>query len=235
LNRRYEEGGVRLFEVGRIYLPRPKGLPDEHEVLCGLFSGARSEKSWLDDNKTVDFFDAKGVVEGLLSQLDVEASFEPSLNESLHPARQAAVVAGGKKLGVFGEVHTKVMGNFEIAEPAYLFEIDLQGLLPFVAGHRMFKPIPRFPAVVRDIALVLDTGIVHQRVLDIIKGFPLVEQVNLFDVYSGEQVPAGKKSLAYRITYQSPTHTLTDDEVNKVQKEILDRLAKELGATLRSQ
>jgi len=235
LNRRYEEGGIKLFEVGRIYLPRLKGLPDEHEVLCGLFRGTRSEKSWLDDNKPVDFFDAKGVVEGLLSQLGVEASFELSSDESLHPARQAAVVAGGRKLGVFGEVNTKVTGNFEIAEPVYLFEINLQGILPFVAGHKVFKPIPRFPAVVRDIALVLDTGIVHQRVLDIIKGFPLVEQVNLFDVYSGEQVPAGKKSLAYRITYQSPTHTLTDDEVNKVQKDILGRLSKEFGATLRSQ
>jgi phenylalanyl-tRNA synthetase beta chain len=234
LNRRYEEGGIRLFEVGRVYLPRPKGLPDEHEVLCGLFSGIRSEKSWLDNNQLVDFFDAKGIVEGLLSQLGVEASFESSLDESLHSARQAAVVAGGKRLGVFGEVHMKVMGSFEIAEPAYLFEIDLPGLLPFVTGHKMFKPIPRFPSVVRDIALVLDTGIIHQRVLDIIKGFPLVGQVNLFDVYSGEQVPAGKKSLAYRITYQSPTHTLTDDEVNKVQHEILDRLSQEFGATLRS-
>ena len=98
---------------------------------------------------------------------------------------------------------------------------------------RIFQPIPRFPAIVRDIALVLDAGVIHQNISDIIKDFPLVERITLFDVYSGEQVPQGKKSLAYRITFQSPTHTLTDEEVNKVQQQILDKLSSGLGATLR--
>ena len=98
----------------------------------------------------------------------------------------------------------------------------------------MFQLIPRFPSTVRDLALVLDAEITHQRVHDIIRSFPLVSEVTLFDVYSGAQVAPGKKSLAYRVVYQSPTHTLTDEEVNKVQRQILDRLASELGATLRS-
>lgn len=115
----------------------------------------------------------------------------------------------------------------------YLFEIDLVALFPSL-GRKMFKPIPRFPSMVRDLALVVGVEIAHQRILDIVKSFPLVEGAAIFDVYFGEQVPSGKKSLAYRITFQSATHTLTDDEVNKVQQQILDRLSKEFGATLRS-
>ena len=123
---------------------------------------------------------------------------------------------------------------FEISEPVCLFEINVTALLPFTTGHKMFQPVPRFPSIVRDIALVLDSQITHGQVQDIISSFPLVNEVTLFDVYSGKQVAPGKKSLAYRIVYQSPTHTLTDEEVNEVQHEILDRLTGELGATLRS-
>jgi phenylalanyl-tRNA synthetase beta chain len=97
----------------------------------------------------------------------------------------------------------------------------------------MFQPISRFPAVVRDMALVVSADVTNVQVQKIMRGFPLVSDVSLFDLYSGEQLPAGKKSLAYRISYQSPEHTLTDDEVNKVQKQILDKLSRELGATLR--
>jgi phenylalanyl-tRNA synthetase beta chain len=232
-NRRHEEGGIRLFELGKIYLPRPNDLPDEPEVLCGLLSGARLEKSWQGDGGSLDFFDAKGVVEGLFQQLGVAASFEPSHDEGLHPAKQAAIVVGGDKLGVIGELHPKVAEAFDLAEAAYIFEIKVTDLLPFTIDHKMFQPIPRFPPTVRDIALIVDTGVTHQQVVDIIKGFSLVKQAAIFDVYSGKQVPEGKKSLAYRITYQSPTHTLTDEEVNKVQQQILNKLSKELGATLR--
>ncbi len=233
-NRRREEGGMRLFELGKVYQLRTNDLPDEPEVLCGLLSGPKVEKSWQSGDELLDFFDAKGVAEGLLGQLGVEASFEKGADEGLHTIEQAMITVAGNRVGVVGKLHSKVLENFEIAEPAYLFEIDLAALLPFTLGHKMFKPIPRFPAVVRDVALVVNAEITHQQVLDIIKGFPLIEGVNIFDVYSGEQVPQGKKSLAYRITFQSPTHTLTDEEVNKVQKQILDKLSHELGATLRA-
>ena len=233
-NRRHEEGGIRLFELGKIYLPAKKGLPDEPEVLCGLISGHRIEKSWLGGDSWFDFYDAKGIVEGLLGHLGVAASFEQSRDESLHPARQAEIVIEKVRLGVVGELHPKVADAFEIAEPSYLFEINVTALLPFTTGHKMFQPIPRFPGTTRDLALVVDTEITHRRILEIMRSFSLVSEVKLFDVYSGSQVAAGKKSLAYSVVYQSPTNTLTDEEVNKVQQQILDRLAKELGATLRS-
>lgn len=233
-NRRHEDGSIRLFELGRVYLPRQKDLPDEREVLCGILSGPRLEKWWQGGDESLDFFDAKGVVEGLLSQLGVGASFEEGRDESLHPSKQAAIVIAGSKLGVVGELHPKVLEAFEIFEAVYLFEIDLTALLPFTIGYKMFQPVSRFPAVVRDIALVVDAEITNQKVLDIVKSFPLVERVSLFDFYSGEQVPPGKKSLAYRITFQSPTQTLTDEAVNRVQQKILSKLSHELGATLRS-
>ncbi len=123
---------------------------------------------------------------------------------------------------------------FEIYEPVYHKKIYLAALLPFTIGHKMFQPIPRFPAIVRDMALIVEADITHLRVQDTIGSFPLVERVAIFDVYSGEPVPAGKKSLAYRVTFRSPTHTLTDEEVNKIQQQILRKLSRELGTTLRS-
>jgi len=233
-NRRHEDGGIRLFELGRVYLPQPDGLPNESEVLCGILSGPRQEEWWQGDGGLFDFFDVKGVVESLLGRLGVEAGFEESSDESLHPSKQAAVVIAGTRVGIVGEVHPKVSQAFEISGTVYLFEIELGALLPLTTGHRMFQPIPRFPAVVRDIALVIGVEIPHRKVLDVIKSSPLVRDVTLFDVYTGGQVPPGKKSLAYRLVFQSPTHTLTDEEVNRVQQQIIDELSRRLGATLRS-
>jgi phenylalanyl-tRNA synthetase beta chain len=232
-NLRHEENGVRLFELGRIYHQRKGDLPSEPEILCGVLTGSRFEPSWRGGNESLDFYDAKGVIEGLFGQLGLEFGFESGSDESLHPFKQAAVVAEGKRLGVVGELHPKVADAFELPGEVYLFEVDVTALLPFTLGHRMFQPISRFPAVVRDMALVVDAGVTNAPVQKIMRSFPLVTDVALFDLYSGEQLPTGKKSLAYRITYQSPQHTLTDDEVNKVQKQILDKLAKELGASLR--
>ncbi len=233
-NRRHEEGDIWLFELGKVFLPRPGDLPDETEMVCGVLTGSRLGKSWRGEIKPPDFYDAKGIVESLLSQLGVEVSFEAGSDESLHPSRQAAIVVGDTRLGVVGEVHPKVLAAFDISEAVYLFETNLTALLPFTLGHRMFQPIPRFPAIVRDIALVVDAAVTHQRIQGIIKSFPLVAQADIFDVYTGDQVQLGKKSLAYRIIFQSPTHTLTDEEVGGVQQQILDRLSQELGATLRA-
>jgi len=233
-NRRHESGGIKLFELGKVYLPRPNDLPGEPEVLCGILSGPRQERSWLGDSEPVDFFDARGVVEGLLNRLGIDADFKEGSDKGLHPRRQVSIVIAGSNTGIIGEVRSRVREAFEISEPVYLFEIDLAACLPFTASREVFQPVPRFPAMVRDIALVVDSGVTHQRVRDIVKSFPLVARAEIFDVYAGEQVSEGKKSLAYRITFQSPTHTLTDEEVNNVQGKILDRLSSELGASLRS-
>lgn len=202
-------------------------------MLCGLMSGPRLKKSWQGDDESLDFFDVKGVVEGLLSQFGVAARFRECSDHGLHSTKQATIVLDGIDLGVIGQLHPEVLERFEIDETVYLIDIDLPALLPFTTGHRMFQPVPRFPAIYRDLALVVDVETTYSQIVDIIESYPLVGQVDIFDVYSGEQVPASKKSLAYRLTFQSTDHTLTDKEVDKVENQILKRLSKELGAILR--
>jgi phenylalanyl-tRNA synthetase beta chain len=235
-NRRHEDGGIKLFEIGKTYVAGG-GLPREPEMLCGVMNGSRIEKSWLGGEGNYDFYDVKGVVEGFLLSLGIKITCEASSDPGLHPARQAAIVLAGKgkkaAIGVIGEVHPKVADAFEIAGTVCLFEIELAGLLTTV-GQPMYQPIPRFPSIARDMALVVDAGVTNQQILDIIKGFSLVTNVVLFDVYAGKQVTPGKKSLAYSLEYQSPDQTLTDETVNKVQEQILKRLTEKLGAALRA-
>jgi phenylalanyl-tRNA synthetase beta chain len=235
-NRRHEEEGIRLFELGKVYRPA-EGLPDESEVLCGILSGARVAKTWLGGDGVCDFYDAKGITEALLRHLGVTARFEKSDDTLLHPARQADIVAedGDTKvsLGVIGELHPGITDTFEISGAVAMFEININALLPFVKGHRIYQPVPRFPSTYRDLALVVDADVSHQSILDIIRDFSIVSEVRLFDVYAGQQVAEGKKSLAYRLVYQSPTHTLTDAEVNQIQAQICRRLTDRLGAVLR--
>lgn len=232
-NRKFEEDGLRLFEIGRIYLSRTGDLPDERETLSAVLSGSRQEQSWLGNIKRFDFFDAKGAVEGLLGHFGIAAAFETGADAGLHTAKQAVIKVFGQSIGIVGQIHPLVAENLEISAETFVFDIDLAGLMPFALAPTVFQPIPRFPSVVRDMALVVEGSIPHQRMLDIIKNFPLVSGAALFDVYSGDQVAPGKKSLAYRLTFQSPAQTLTDDQVNAVMKQIMDKLAADFGATLR--
>ncbi len=238
-NRQHEEGGIKLFEVGKVFIRRENDLPDEPEVLCAVMQGSRMERSWLggsDDNH--DFYDIKGVAEELFKQLGITVSFEKGNDHGLHPTRQAAITMVGKNgkkiiIGDIGEVHPKVADAFEIEGTVAIMDVEITTLLPLLTGDKQYQPIPRFPSIVRDLALVVDADVTNQQILDIIKGFKLISEVILFDVYSGKQVAEGKKSLAYRLVYQSPEGTLTDETVNKVQEQVLVKLSKDLGATLR--
>ncbi|MFC1953809.1 phenylalanine--tRNA ligase subunit beta, partial [Chloroflexota bacterium] len=141
-NRKHEDGGMRFFELGKIYLPRPDELPDEREILCGLLVGPGIVKSWQGKEEPLDFFEAKGVVEGILGQLGVIASFKPGTDESLHSSRQAEIASGTSRFGVVGEFRREVLDHFGIDDAVYLFEIDLKELLPYTLGYKMFQPIP---------------------------------------------------------------------------------------------
>jgi phenylalanyl-tRNA synthetase beta chain len=245
-NEKHEENSIRLFEVGKVYLPREGDLPEERHMLAGVLSGPRLDHSWHGGGEALDFFDAKGVLETFFERLGVETSFseqsigvrkadEHTEDETFSPGRRARMVVGGEAVGVVGELHPRVAERFDISSRSvYLFEIDLERLLPATMSPHKYRPIPRFPITLRDIALVVDAEIPSKSVNDIIEGSSLVARVTLFDAYAGEQVPRGKKSLAFRIVYQSPSRTLTDEEVNEEQQRILDRLHRELGATLRA-
>jgi phenylalanyl-tRNA synthetase beta chain len=234
-NEKHEKDGIKLFEVGRVYLPRANDLPEEREMLAGILGGPRLERSWLSGEDTLDFYDAKGILETVFNRLKVKAGFNPAEDQALLAGKTAEVIVGGERAGVVGEIHPKITALFDIStQPIILFEIELAKLLPFAGAVYRYRPIPRFPGNSRDIALILDAGIAASSVQEVIESFPLVEQVTLFDVYSGEQVPPGKKSLALSVRFQSAERTLTDEEVNKAQQQIVDRLQHEFGANLRS-
>lgn len=234
-NERHKQEDIRLFEVGKVYLPRGNDLPEERETLAGILGGLRCDHSWLAEEATLDFFDAKGVLETLFSRLRAGASFKPVEDQNLAPGRTAEVIVDGQKVGVLGEVHPRTAALFDISsQPVILFEVDLEKLLSLAGAELRYQPIPRFPEIARDLALVVDADIAASKLQDIIRSFSLVSQVTLFDVYSGDKVPKGKKSLAFSVRYQSPQRTLTDEEVNRTQQEIIERLQRESGATLRS-
>jgi len=232
-NQKFEQAGVRLFEIGKAFLPRGKDLPEEKEMLCAVLSGPSAELSWQADKELLDFFDAKGVVENLLNQLGLKASFDIGDDEILFLGREADIIVEDDKVGIVGDVHPRVAQAFELSNVVCLIEIDLEKLLTKVTGTKEYQPIPRFPSVTRDIALVIDEQMSYRTVENIIQSFPLVTGITLFDLYRGKQIPEGKKSFAIRIVYQSPKHTLTDEEVDQTQEQMLSRLNQELGATLR--
>lgn len=233
-NEKHEASSIRLFEIGKIYIPRENDLPEEREIMTGVLGGPRWDHSWQQDEGELDFYDVKGIVETLFERLGVEASFTATEDATLRPGRTASICVGDLTIGILGELHTDVAERFEISAPSvYLFEIDLAKLYPLVAVTRKYQPLVRYPSTLRDIAVVVDTQLASQHVVDIIQASPLVSEVTLFDVYIGKQIPPGKKSLAYHIAYRSPSRTLTDEEVDKAQSQIVDRLQSELEATLR--
>ncbi|MCX5999837.1 MAG: hypothetical protein NTU41_09700 [Chloroflexi bacterium] len=221
--------------MGRVYSPREKDLPEERETLAAIISGSRTGISWLGQRGYLDFFDAKGVVEALLQRIGVAADFRPARDRSLHPGRTAEVVVGNDVVGIIGELHPRVVETFELlAQPVALFELDIQKLISGESQGSSYHSVSRFPQSARDIAIVIDSQIPSKSASDIILCFPLVNRVDLFDVYTGDQIPPGKKSLAFRVVYRSPTHTLTDSEVEGTLGEIIAKLSQELGATVRS-
>jgi phenylalanyl-tRNA synthetase beta chain len=232
-NQKFEQAGIRLFEIGKAFLPRGNDLPEERTMLCAVLSGSRTELSWQTKNELLDFFDAKEIVERILNQFGLKANFNVGDDEILFPGRGADIIVNDEKVGTVGEVHPSIAQTFELSNTIYLIEIDLVKLSSMITWTKEYQPIPRFPSITRDIALVVDEQVVYQAVKNIIRSFPLVTRVTSFDLYRGKQIAEGKKSFAIRIVYQSPSRTLTDEEVDQTQEQMLARLHQELGATLR--
>lgn len=239
-NRRVSQGeGIRIFEIGHVYIPKGEDdnreLPEEKKVLVGLLSGPRFTASWQAPAGDMDFFDAKGVLESVFGQLGVPIEYQPSRDPVLHPGKTASLVSGEVTLGVAGEVHPSVLERFDLEDTtAVMFEVDLESLARVVpeSGHR-YQSSGRFPESYRDMALIVDVDLPSRKVQEIIERNKLVSRSTPFDVYSGEGISPDKKSVAYRVVYQSQTGTLTAEQVNHAQEGILRQLERELGARLR--
>ena len=240
-NARFRES-QQVFEIGSVYLPvADQLLPDEPRRLAILMTGRRRPVTWTGDvsNAMLDYFDLKGVVDGLLEALKVEnVKFLRAEHPTFHPGRSATLHVGKNNIGSFGELHPIVARNFGLTEaPVLVAEFDLDTLLRHI-GYQFFsiKTAPVTPPVYQDIALVVKNQTTAAEVADVIvkAGGDLLKEVRLFDVYAGEPIPAGHKSLAYNLVYQTDERTLTDKEVAKVHKKIVSAAEHQLGAKLRA-
>jgi phenylalanyl-tRNA synthetase beta chain len=234
-NQRQREGPLALYEVARVYLSQGQELPREPEHAAGVVSGRRLDRWGHVTEEELDFFDAKGYLEYLFARLGVTPAFEEGEEYALVPGRTARIMLGERAVGVLGQVDPRVAAGFDIDGDVFLFELVLDEVLAVLSGreaHR-YEPVPRYPPVVQDLAVVVDEAVTAVQVQSLIQAAALVRRAQLFDVYTGEPVSAGKKSLAFSVTYQSPDHTLTDEEVARAHRGIVERLKRQLGATLR--
>ena len=242
-NRNHQIDTIALFEIGSVFLhDGESGRSDlriatlEPERVAGVLAGQIGEGVYSDPYRPPDFFDIKGLVAGMLEASGVvDWTLQKTDTPTFHPGRNAEILLRDKRIGVFGEAHPEVLENYDLPYKAYLFEFDLEGLADAATFTKRFEPISIYPKVARDLAIVVNKDILSDMPTELIytTGGDTVDSVRLFDVYEGEQVPEGKKSLAYTITYHSATETLTDKAVNALHDKVVKRLSRELGAELR--
>ncbi len=230
-------GPFRLFEAGRVFLPRSGDLPEEVEIVAAVFAGQRGESFWLaTPGNSMDFYDAKGMVEWLLARLGITAEWEPGAHTVYQPGRCAVVNSGGAELGYAGEIHPAIRERMGLDFPQVAgFELRLSALLAALPeSERNFVSLPRFPAATRDLALIVPADVPAGRVTELIMRNRLVQRAELFDIYSGENLAPGTKSLAFHLHFQATDRTLTNEEVSRSLDGLLRNLQREVGATLRS-
>jgi len=235
-NQGHSAGPFRMFEAGRVFWPRTGDLPEERETVAGVLAGLRHEPSWLEDDSLLDFFDVKGVVESVLGHLGVTATYEPVDDPAFHPGRCAAIKSGDSLLGLVGEVHPVVMERLGLESPQVAaFELYLEPILAALpSSERQFEPLPRYPSATRDLALVMLSDVDAGRVTQLILRHRGVDRAELFDIYAGENVAEGTKSLAFHVYFQARDRTMTNEEVNRSLDGLLRTLEQELNVTLRA-
>ena len=225
---------VQIFESGTVYRALIDGpLADEHHALGVLLTGALAPRSWRGAAGQADFFAAKALLGALLEKLHVEWSVQPQEQPFLHPGRSAAVLAGSERLGFLGEVHPLVAGAWDLERTA-VFAIDLGKLAAASPPVISFRPFASVPSLHQDLAVTLPAAVPAQEVLESVRraAGDVLDSVSVFDVYSGEQVGEGRRSLALALVFQSPERTLTDEDVAPVRERIVTALAG-LGGELR--
>ena len=237
LNARRQLGDVQLFEVGRVFEAREAGELAQEETRLGVvMAGLRGPRSWHADKARLDLFDVKGAVETVVEALgrggvEVEAAELPYLEAG----RAAFAVVEGTRVGAFGELTQRLAEAYDVPGPVYVAELSLDRLEALPARPLRHRPLPRHPGVTRDLAVVLPVEVPAAEVARVIRETesPWIRAVQLFDVYAGEQVGPGLRSLAYSILYQAEDRTLTDAEVNALHGEVIARLRRRLGAEIR--
>lgn len=225
---------VKLFEIGNVFFANGEGeLPDQVEYLSGILTGDYVVNQWQGKKETVDFYLAKGVVNRVSEKLNLEFSYRRADIDGLHPGRTAEILLENKVVGFIGELHPTLAADNDLKR-TYVFELNFDALMAVSVGYINYQPIPRFPGMSRDIALEVDQNIPAADLLSTIHahGGNILKDTLVFDVYQGEHLEKGKKSIAIRLNYLDTEETLTDERVSKVQAEIEAALIEQ-GAVIR--
>ncbi|HCY8149853.1 TPA: phenylalanine--tRNA ligase subunit beta [Staphylococcus aureus] len=225
---------VKLFEIGNVFFANGEGeLPDQVEYLSGILTGDYVVNQWQGKKETVDFYLAKGVVDRVAEKLNLEFSYRRADIDGLHPGRTAEILLENKVVGFIGELHPTLAADNDLKR-TYVFELNFDALMAVSVGYINYQPIPRFPGMSRDIALEVNQNIPAADLLSTIHahGGNILKDTLVFDVYQGEHLEKGKKSIAIRLNYLDTEETLTDERVSKVQAEIEAALIEQ-GAVIR--
>ena len=237
-NTNRQAGLVKIFEIGKIYLPypdKPNSLPQERLIIAGAINKNSRGDIW-EKSLSLDVFDIKGILETLFQSLKViNKEVIPGNHPSFHPLRNGKIIIGGKEVGIFGEVHPEVINNYRIPGKVNLFEIDFENLLPNIPSGIKYCVLPKYPSVQRDLAMIVKEEILSADIINTIKSIDekLIKKVILFDIFKGKQIVDGCKSLAYSVVFQAKNRTLTDQEVEDIYKKIREKLIVKFNAKIR--
>jgi phenylalanyl-tRNA synthetase beta chain len=232
-----QNDSLAVYETGAVFLANGNEvLPEEQEHLAGAITGLWHSHSWQGEKKAVDFYVLKGILEGLFAKLGLTESvtYVQAKVDNMHPGRTAEIHLNGERIGFVGQVHPTMQKELDLKD-TYVFELSLKAVLEEATAALRYEAIPRFPSITRDIALVVDKETVSGVLKDVIQqaGGKLLKEVSVFDLYEGERMEEGKKSIAYSLKYMDPERTLTDEEVTKVHTQVLEALKTQAGAVLR--
>jgi len=226
-----------VFEISNVFLKTATGAVCEKRMFAALAYGTYNSETWTLPGRCADIFDIKGSMEALFDRLHINSfRFEPGGDEPfLVPQTCMRILIDDTSCGLLGTIHPDIADAFDISAPAHVFELDFNKLCEYYSEHQAYTSFSRFPAVQRDLALVIDRSVSAADVSAAIAGFrhTLLRQWHIFDHYQGDSISSGKKSIAFRLTFQSDERTLTDSEVNKIHNRLLDRLRAQVGAELR--
>lgn len=229
---------VKIFEVGKIYLPypdKPNSLPNEKLIIAGAINKTGRGDIW-EKSLSLDIFDVKGIIETVFQDLKVKNwEVVPGNHPAFHPLRNGKIVVGGEEVGIFGEIHPEVINNYRIPGKVNLFEIDFENFLPNVPSDIKYCVLPKYPSVQRDLALIVKEEILSADIIKAIKFIDekLIKKVTLFDIFKGKQIGDGYKSLAYSVVFQAEDRTLIDQEVENIYKKIREKLITKFSAKIR--
>lgn len=230
---------LKFFELGKIFISNGQDQqPTETEMLAGLWTGTSANITWHTKPVLCDFYDLKGVLEDFFHFFEMDQIIFSKMNDSLcsytKTGHTAQILINGTPLGLIAEVTQKVLNNFNIKQPAFIFEINVSAFIENLSETKMFVPIPKFPFTDRDITLIVDNDVQAGDILAKVRLFEekLMEDISVLDVYSGKPIPDGKKSISLRIVYRSFTETLSDKKINLVHQQLTDRIIQKFKATL---